>query len=310
MSFQNIVGHENVIQALESALHEDKVGHAYLFTGPEGIGKKTLIRSFAIALLCHRSLGDVECDCQSCRLIRSESHPDLITVTATGNSIKIEQLREMQRTLFLRPLLGKRKVFVFPETELLTEAAANSFLKLLEEPPPGIIFLFSAVRPDHILPTIRSRCQIFQLFPITADLIGPWLVAKGFPVAAARQKAASCQGIPGLALGEANPALAPDLIGLADVLRLDLLNMFKLSAEFEKKERQELLVILRHWEAEARYQLLQMGKSEPEALGGGPALLLVFILEQLAHIMPMIETNVNQRLALDHFLMAVKLFAA
>lgn len=307
LAFQNIIGHQDIIRTLETALREDKAGHAFLFTGPVGIGKKTIARSFAAALLCRDGTALPDCDCPGCCQFRINAHPDLVTVVPSGNSIKIEQLRELQRTMYLRPLLGKRKVFIFPDAEQLTEAAANSFLKLLEEPPPGIVFIFTAVRTEQILPTIRSRCQIYQLFPVDPDLIAAWLTGRGVPKEIALERAAASQGSPGQALAQNTVSLPQGVLSYQDIIRQDLLQLLKIGGELEKKDRQEIVLILRAWEAEARDELMRLGRSNPAEVMNTAGLRLAHALEKIDRTIRMIESNVNQRLALDQLFIAIKL---
>jgi DNA polymerase-3 subunit delta' len=233
--FSDIIGHKEIIRALNTAIGESKVGHAYLFTGPAGIGKKTLAKAFAIQLLCQEKTKNPNCRCAGCVRTQTDNHPDFITILPVGNSIRIEQLRQLQHNLFYRPLLGERKVCFFPDAELLTEAAANSFLKTLEEPPPGVVFLFTAVRLDLILPTIRSRCQVYQLFPVSGAEITEALVKKGMDHSEASERARLSQGLPGKALSELVPAQPGQLPTLKEILSLGLLEFFKISNELEKK---------------------------------------------------------------------------
>lgn len=300
--FSEIIGHKEIIRTLNTSLNEAKVGHAYLFTGPAGIGKKTLARAFAARLLCHENSAAPDCRCPGCLGIRTNSHPDLITVLPDGNSIKIEQLRQLQHDLFLRPLLGTRKVCFIPDAELLTEAAANSFLKTLEEPPPGVVFLFTAVRADLILATIRSRCQVFQLFPVPIAEIAAALVKKGFDETEAFEKAKISQGIPGKVLtGSDRPA--EKLLELGEVISLSLLDLFKVANDLEKKERRYLVDLFKNWEIQARRELIL---APDRGLGLGKIKELTSILEKIGRTIEMLESNVNLRLALEEFFLTLK----
>ncbi|MGE5582950.1 MAG: DNA polymerase III subunit delta' [Bacillota bacterium] len=306
MLFSDIIGHKEVVLALRSALTDDRVGHAYLFLGPAGVGKKTLAREFAAGLLCPENGEGCGEDCQSCRRYYRNAHPDFITVVPSGNSIKIEQLRELQRQSYLRPLVGRRKVFFFPEAEQLTEVAANSFLKTLEEPPAGAVFLFTAVRAENILPTIRSRCQIYQLFPVSPKEISAWLKAKGYSEAEADRRAQECEGSPGAALEVKESPGAHQSISFADIIRLDLLDLFKLANDLEKRDRREVLVILQEWEAQLRINILQSAGSSGKSRTLPD---LVFWAEKITRAMLMIENNVNLRLVLDEFFLETKAHA-
>ncbi|TCL55150.1 DNA polymerase-3 subunit delta' [Hydrogenispora ethanolica] len=303
--FSDIIGHKDIIRALTAAIATGRVGHAYLFLGPAGIGKKTLALAFATRLLCRGEAPGPDCGCPSCSRLRSGNHPDFTVIEAEGNSIKIEQLRELQHQVFFHPLLGERKVFFFPEAEQLTEAAANSFLKTLEEPPAGVHFLFTAVRPEYILPTIRSRCQTYQLFPVPAPEIAGWLMGKGYSAEAAEARSGVAEGIPGRALTVDGATLSAAKYGrIGELLDQDLLQLLKIANEFEKKERKEVLAILRNWEAQLREELLDL-EAKPAA-APPQHIVMVARLEKLGQTIRWIESNVNLRLAVENFFIAVK----
>ncbi len=302
--FSDIIGHREVTKALTAVLANRRVGHAYLFLGPSGIGKKTLARGFARALLC-QGTKRLDCDCPSCNRLKSENHPDFMTIEASGNSIKIDQLRQLQQGAYYRPLLGEWKIYFFPEAELLTEAAANSFLKLLEEPPAGIVFLFTAVRADYILPTIRSRCQVYQLFPIAAAAVLQWLTAKGYSDAEARSRSQACEGIPGRALQAGPETLRRKTHRIPDLLEQNLLELLKTANEFEKWDRKDLVAVLREWQVELRAELLKVQTARNPS-GAGKTLLYVALTERLVETIRMVEANVNQRLALESFLIGMR----
>jgi DNA polymerase-3 subunit delta' len=228
LSFAEIIGHREVLSALDSALSSGKVGHAYLFAGAAHLGKKTVALAFAGRLLCQNQEAAADCQCESCRRLRSDAHPDLITVVSDGNAIKIEQLRELQHQTYLGAVCGRYKIFYFPETEKLTEAAANSFLKTLEDAPPGVIFLFAAVRLNYILPTIRSRCQVYNLFPVARAEITAGLQRLGIAASEAERRAAASGGLPGLAL-KPSAEQAPDFVSLTEIRQTDLLYLLKLA---------------------------------------------------------------------------------
>lgn len=304
MHFSDIIGHKEIIRALNAAIGESKVGHAYLFTGPAGIGKKTLAKAFATRLLCQEKTENPDCRCPGCVRTQMDNHPDFITILPAGNSIKIEQLRQLQHDLFYRPLLGERKVCFFPDAELLTEAAANSFLKTLEEPPPGVIFLFTAVRSDLILPTIRSRCQVYQLFPVSEAEITETLVKKGMDRSEAFERVRVSQGLPGNALSGLVQAQPEQLPTLKEILSLGLLDLFKIANELDKKERRDILNFFKNWEFQARQELLAVLDS---GLGQAKIDRLILILEKIGQVIRILESNVNLRLAIENFFLSIKL---
>lgn len=308
--FSDIIGHKDVIQALDGALREGKVGHAYLFIGPPGVGKKTIARNLAAELLCNGHTAGaetgIECECPSCRSFRLAAHPDFITVSPAGGSIKIEQLRLLQHNAYLRPLLSNCKVFFFPDAEQLTEAASNSFLKILEEPPRGVYFLFTAVRGDCILPTIRSRCQVYNLFPVAAAEIGQWLEQRGVPREAARERAEACQGLPGLALAAEDRSTAAAQTKFSAILKQDLLELLSLANELEKEERQSVLKLVGEWASQSRLELLRL-RSERAVFASRELGTRIFILEKLVKAFEMLEGNANQRLVLEELFLACKI---
>ncbi len=306
MAFSDIIGHKEVIKALRGALAEGKTGHAYLFLGPAGVGKKTLARAFAKQLLCLEPEAD-SCGCRSCKQMDTGYHPDFETIVPSGNSIKIDQLREMQHNAYLRPMVGTHKIFFFPEAEQLTEAAANSFLKILEEPPSGVVFLFTAVRADNILPTIRSRCQVFQLFPVPSEEIAQWLTTKGFGEGEAQKRAKTSGGIPGVALSGEAETSGSIQIKLADIWRMDLLELLKIASDLEKKERREISALLQEWQAELRINMIQQAKSAGNSSESVTEQL--FFSEKLTRAITMVESNVSLRLVLEEFFIAIKVHA-
>lgn len=178
---RNVCGHAQVVAQLERALRSGQVSHAYIFTGPEGIGKSTLALEFARALLCERITYETTAacgECSACRKVSAGSHPDLAVIeTQAGKRwLDVESVREMSRVANLAPTLGSWRVFLIPLAEHMTLPGANAFLKTLEEPPPGVVLLLTAENTDALLPTILSRCQMLPLQPLTPEEITEALV--------------------------------------------------------------------------------------------------------------------------------------
>jgi len=146
---------------LKGILKTGRIANAYLFIGPSGIGKKFAAIQFAKALNCKK--GGCE-ECSACIKIGELSHPDvhLIIPDPNKDSISIDQMRNMQREAYLKPFLEKFKVYVIEEAGRISEEAANSLLKILEEPPGDTIFILTTSSPQDLLPTIISRCQIIR----------------------------------------------------------------------------------------------------------------------------------------------------
>lgn len=170
-----LIGHDWAVEMLSHNIANRFLRHAYLLHGIEGIGKQTLARAFAQALLCEQPMQPgVPCrHCRVCSLIAKQHHSDVIELhpTVGGNiiktrSIKIEPIRELNYKISLRPVEAARRVAILVDFEAANEAAANALLKTLEEPPGDVIFILTANSLDTLLPTILSRCELFALRPL------------------------------------------------------------------------------------------------------------------------------------------------
>jgi len=169
MTFTSIIGHDRQKDLLRRALSSGRLPHAYLFEGPAGIGKRLIALALARAIFCQQGNG---CgDCAACRKVDHHNHPDLHFVEADGNSIKIEQIRTMQKELSYRPLEAPKKICVIDNAEKLNLAAGNALLKTLEEPTANTLIILLTDRPDALLITVRSRCQRLPFARIERKLL-------------------------------------------------------------------------------------------------------------------------------------------
>ncbi|MGQ0605035.1 MAG: DNA polymerase III subunit delta' [Anaerolineales bacterium] len=187
----NLIGHEWVVELLQRDLAHDRVRHTYLFTGPEGVGKRTLAAEFARALLCQQSLSEATpCgQCRHCTLVAKGSHPDLFTIApilsgkrVRTEKIKIEPVRQLIYDLILKPVEAKRRVARLLNFDAANEQTQNALLKTLEEPPNNVVLLLTAESTEALLPTIVSRCEVIALRPLSLGtvrdaLITQWMVA-------------------------------------------------------------------------------------------------------------------------------------
>ncbi len=154
--FEEIIGQEKALGLIESALASGNAAHAYLFTGPRGVGKTMAAVRAAMTLNCEQNGCGV---CPSCVKILKGAHPDVEIIEADGNVLKIAQIRAIGKDIGLKPFEGKRKVYIIRNVETMNAESANALLKNLEEPPPYVTFFLTASGADGLLPTIVSRCQ-------------------------------------------------------------------------------------------------------------------------------------------------------
>lgn len=171
MSFKNVLGQDRQIEVIRKAIENNRVPHAYLFLGEEGVGKRSTALTLAKALNCCVEPTDSCDECDSCRKITSGNHPDVIIVEPEGNLIKINQIRELQRSLKYKPYEGKKRVCIIANAEKMNLTATNSMLKILEEPPPDVVLILITTSPNLLLSTINSRCQRLKFQPLANKLI-------------------------------------------------------------------------------------------------------------------------------------------
>ncbi len=165
--FSEVVSQEHVTETLKNAIRLDRSAHAYLFSGPRGVGKTTAARILAKAINCttpsgERPDGAEPCrTCDSCRSFEEGRNLNIIEIDAASNN-KVEDIRELRDTVRIPPQGNRKKVYIIDEVHMLSNAAFNALLKTLEEPPPYVLFIFATTEPHKVLPTILSRCQRFD----------------------------------------------------------------------------------------------------------------------------------------------------
>lgn len=320
MFLREIIGHTGPVQVLKNALLKDRVAHAYLFSGPRGIGKTTTARAFAQAFLCEqgRESGDSCGECPSCRKFMRENHPDLKIIEPLGASLKIDQIRELVQKVYYKAYGGQGRVYILHDVDTMTTEAANSFLKILEEPPEGVLFLLISSQPYNLLTTIVSRCQVMQFFPLSNGDLENILVER-FSVTRERAVfvASMARGLVAKALeyvqSEDLDQQRQKLVDIAQrLLKGEILLAFQIAEELEKKKDElvDMLDLLAAW-----YRDLLVWKTTGESgllinadmvedvqeasqrLARGR---LLNNLEAIERTKGYLHSNVNNRLALEN----------
>ena len=170
-TFDEIVGQDHVVRTLRNAITRNRIAHAYLLVGPRGTGKTSTARIFAKALNCSGGpKADFDPNDPICQAIAEGSCLDVIEIDGASNN-GVEQVRELRDTVRYAPAQGRFKVYIIDEVHMLSAQAFNALLKTLEEPPAHVKFVFATTDVQKVLPTIISRCQRFDLKPITVELI-------------------------------------------------------------------------------------------------------------------------------------------
>ena len=155
--FKDIIGNETVKKNLEQLIKNNNIAHSYMFVGKDSIGKLLFAKEFAKAILCKKE--EKPCnECKSCIEFESSNNPDFLVIEPDGSSIKIDQIRELVKKVYEKPIVSRKKVYIIDQSETMTGEAQNSLLKTLEEPPEYITIILVSSNENLFLPTIKSRC--------------------------------------------------------------------------------------------------------------------------------------------------------
>jgi DNA polymerase-3 subunit delta' len=319
-----MLGHEWAVHMLQEHIAQNKLRHAYLITGPEGVGKCTLALHLAQAVNCsHPPYPGEFCGiCASCKRIAKMQHPDLRIVQAeqTGGTLKVDQIRELQHDLSLSPFEASFRVAILLRFEEAHPSAANALLKTLEEPGPQVLLVLTAESPEALLPTIVSRCEVLRLSPLPIGTVSQGLQARlRLDPERARLLAHLSGGRPGIALrfNQEPELLEQRQIWLNEQTRLLVANRVDrfVYADLLTKERgdprQALLVWLSYW----RDVMLCSTGVEAPLINVDKAEEISWVSEQvhlelarktvtaIEHTIVLMDTNVNARLALEVLLL-------
>ena len=319
----NLVGHEWAVDMLKKHVIHGTTRHAYLFAGPPGLGRRTLALRFAQALNCQSPVDPgIPCgECRDCRQIASMQHVDLTVTHADGEggTMKVDQIREMRKTLTLKPYQSRFRVALFLRFQEANDSAANALLKTLEEAPSYAVLILTADNPEQLLPTIVSRCEVLRLRPLAIDDIQQALEDKGYETRQARLIAHISGGRFGYArhllesesLLEERDARLNDLHGLISASRVQKFAYADKLSKDKDSMRQAILIWLSYWRdvmlrtAQAETPLVNVDRNmEIEDIAGrmdlSSARLVVSGLESTLEKM---DRNVNTKLLAEVLLL-------
>lgn len=213
MDFDGIIGQKEVVNSLKRALSENRVGHAYIFTGPAGMGKKTIAHLFAGLLLCNAPQESKACGkCIPCQLFDNGTNPDYLTINTEETSIGVDMMREIQSSVAIRPMYSKRKVYIVEDASKMTEQAQNCLLKTFEEPPEYVVIILLTANYEALLETVRSRAQHLHFRKYTDEQVRQALAARGVKDDESARLA--------VGYSDGNIGLALELAGSGDFIRL------------------------------------------------------------------------------------------
>ena len=327
LDWEEIIGHAEQKRQLRTLLEEGRMPHALLFSGPDGIGKRMLGQALAAAILCGQKAAPCG-RCESCRAMRTGSHPDYYEVLpeSRGKSakiIRIEQIREMQTIASRYPILSQARVVLIDDAECMNEAAANSLLKTLEEPEGQITFILVTSARTSLLDTIVSRCMPVAFGMLPAEEMTAALEARGIPAAEAAELAALSDGSLGRAITlheNGGLALRDDAAAFLEQLgRMDMERVWQIAREKGDMERERLAewfmylaMLLRDmlvlyedgaspllYHLDSRQRLAAMLPRFPEPR-------IFAMLREVREMQRRLQANVNLRLQVEGFLLRIR----
>ena len=323
--YSDIIGHEQIKEHLMNAIAADKVNHAYILNGPEGSGKRMLADAFAMALQCERGGKEPCLECRSCRQAMNGNQPDIIYVThEKPRTISVDDIRNMNHSVQIKPYSSKYKVFVVDEAEKMNVQAQNALLKTIEEPPAYAVILLLTTKADAFLPTILSRSIRLDLKPVSDSVMREHLMKNyGIPDYEADACVAFAQGNVGKAIALAGSkdfaALKSSVVDL--VKRIDNTDLYELESTAEqmmeyKLEISDYFDLMRVWYRDVLYhkttndvnglvfkeEVLEIKRQAAKHSYQG----LEQILEALDRARIRCEANVSQKLVLELLLMTLK----
>ena len=324
MGFAEIIGHHRQIQTLRLALAKRRLHHAYLFIGPEGVGKRTLALALAKAIHCSEMADDFCGRCVNCARVQDGNHPDVrfIEPLSGKKEISIQQIREIEKQLNFRSFSGGKKIAILDPATLLNLSSQNALLKTLEEPPQDSLLILVATSTGVLLPTLRSRCVRLAFGPLQRDLLASYLLSrKGM-------KQEEAELLSAMAMGSLGTALDIDSEELREKreLWLELLSSLKTgdcraaiaTAETLANSREDCLKFLRWAESWYRDLLIHAVRQDSASLINLDMLArieqqssnarlehILWSIAQTADAAARIQRNLNRRMVLENLLLNI-----
>lgn len=321
MRFSDLLGQDRVVNALRRSIASNRVAHAYLFDGIPGCGRRTTALTLIATLFCHQPVESEACgSCPSCKKIAAGNHPDLhqLQPLPDKRDISIEQVRELQQMLALRPFEAKRKACLIEPAERMSIGAANSLLKTLEEPPGHGLLILLTSQADLLLPTVRSRCQHLRFAPLGVSDLTTLLTRQGMTADSAAMLAPLSEGSLETARNlegeDANASRQLLLDALRHVRHQQIATIFDSSEQLAggRNEALELfaqlisllrdMLVLRATPTDHIANVSLQGRLREEAERFHPARLME-ALELAIETRRAVQGNVNPKLALDRYLL-------
>jgi len=319
----NLTGHQWAVDMLKKHVIHGTTRHAYLFSGPPGLGRRTLALRFAQALNCQTPVSaGIPCGtCRDCKQIEAMQHADLSIVQADseGGTLKVDQIREVRRSITYKPYQSKYRVALFLRFQEANDNAANALLKTLEEAPSYAVLILTADNPEQLLPTILSRCEVLRLRPLKIEEVKRDLESRGVESGRAKLIAHISGGRPGYArrlvqddlLLEKREERLNDLLTLLPASRVE---KFKYADQLSKDKdsmRQTILFWLSYWRdvmlrtAQAASPLVNVDRNvEIEDIAGHMDLSSARrVVSGLEEALEKMERNVNSRMLAEVLLL-------
>ena len=326
MGFQDILGNDMIKEHFKKAIENNKISHAYILTGEEGTGRKSIANAFSMALLCEKGGKEPCMVCHSCKQVLSGNHPDLIYVKhEKPNSIGVDDIREqINDTIMIRPYSSYYKIYIVDEAEKMTVQAQNALLKTMEEPPFYAVIILITTNQEAFLPTILSRCVQLKLKPLKDFTVKSYLSEHlGVPEKEAEICAAFARGNLGKAIHLASSDEFKELyqkvmMMVKNISTMDIVSLLDHIREMKEQnfDMEDVLDLLQLWYRDVlMYKVtkdmnLLIFKDEYKVINGMVQKVdyagLEKILASIDTARTRLSANVNMELAMELLLLTMK----